>query len=131
MISEVYTCTTWNLSEDIILHYTRTTWFLLHSYNLISGLYNLISGFYTCTTWNLYLYGKITYFTLDSHTLIFITFAKTWFPWLFHSCCVCIFCYIHTYFVLIFMSTPSHCLLTCESYSFVIDLKWVKKCFQN
>ena len=52
-------------ADDIIVH-----WFLLHSYNLISG-------FYTCTTWNLYLYGKVTYFTLHSlHTLIFITFAK-------------------------------------------------------
>ena len=39
-------------------------------------LYNLISKFYTCTTWNLYLYSKVTYFMLHSHTLIFITFAK-------------------------------------------------------
>ena len=30
MISEFYTCTTWNLCEDIIVHYTRTTWILLH-----------------------------------------------------------------------------------------------------
>ena len=51
----------------------------------------------------------MTYFTLHSHNLIFITFTKTWFPWLFHSCCVCIFCCIHTCFVLIFMSKPSHC----------------------
>ena len=69
MVSEVYTCTTWNICEDIIVHYTRKTWLSRH-------LYNLISGFYTCTTWNLYLYGKVTYFTLHSHTLIFITFAK-------------------------------------------------------
>ena len=69
MVSEVYTCRTWNICEDIIVHYTRKTWLSRH-------LYNLISGFYTCTTWNLYLYGKVTYFTLHSHTLIFITFAK-------------------------------------------------------
>ena len=69
MVSEVYTCATWNICEDIIVHYTRKTWLSRH-------LYNLISGFYTCTTWNLYLYGKVTYFTLHSHTLIFITFAK-------------------------------------------------------
>ena len=55
--------------DDMILHYTRTTWLSLHSYNLITG-------FYTCTTWNLYPYCKIIYFTLHSHTLIFITFAK-------------------------------------------------------
>ena len=76
--------------DDIIVHYTRTSWLLLHSYNLISG-------FYACTTWNLYLYGKVTYFTLHSHTLIFITFKKTWFLWLFHSCCVCMHSYIYIF----------------------------------
>ena len=55
--------------DDMVVHYTRTTWLSRH-------LYNLISGFYTCTTWNLYLYGKVTHFTLNSHILIFITFAS-------------------------------------------------------
>ena len=55
--------------DNMVVHYARTT-------RLSRHLYNLISGFYTCTTWNLYLYGKVTYFTLHSHTLIFITFAK-------------------------------------------------------
>ena len=96
MISEVYTCTAWNLCEDIILHYTRTTWLSLHSYNLISG-------FYTCTTWNFYLYGKMTYFMLHLHTLIFIIFTKTWLPWLFHSCCVRMFCYIYIFCTYIYV----------------------------
>ena len=55
--------------DDMLVHYTRTTWLSLH-------LYNLISWFCTCTTWNLYLYGKVTYFTMHSYTLIFFTFAK-------------------------------------------------------
>ena len=76
MISNVYTCTTWILCEDIIVHYTRTTWLydistiwfqdstpaqpkifvddmILH-YARTTWLslhsYNLITGFYTCTT---------------------------------------------------------------------------------
>ena len=61
------------------------TWLSLH-------LFNLITGLYTCTTWNLFLYGKMTYFTLHWHTLIFVTIAITWFSWLFHSCCLCMFC---------------------------------------
>ena len=130
MISEVYTCTTWNLlrryhfalhSDNLtfttsvqfdfrvlhpynlnlcqrynFVHYSCTTWLLLYSYNLISG-------FYTCTTWNLYLYGKMTYLTLHLHTLIFITFTKAWFPWLFHSCCVCMFCYIYIFCTYIYV----------------------------
>ena len=83
--------------DDMVVHYTRTTWLSRH-------LYNLISGFYTCTTWNLYLYGKVTYFTLHSHTLIFITFAKHDFRGFF-ILVVCVFW--HTYFVLIFMSKLS------------------------
>ena len=89
-------------AENMVLHYTHTTWIPLHSYNLIPEVYicatwnlcwwyhctlhshNLIfttfvqldSGFCTWTTWNLNLYGKVTYFTLHSHTLIFITLAK-------------------------------------------------------
>ena len=119
MISEVYTCTTWSLCKDIIVttlaqpgfyyiskiwfpdstpaqpeifvddmvaHYTRTTWLSRH-------FYNLITGFYTCTTSNSYLSSKVTYFTLHSYILIFITIA--WFPWLFHSCCVYVFLHIH------------------------------------
>ena len=89
--------------NDMVVHYTRTTWLSQH-------LYNLISGFYTCTTWNLYLYGKVTYFTLHSHTLIFITFAKHGFRGLF-ILIVCIFSYIYTCFVLIFMSKLSCCRL--------------------
>ena len=89
--------------DDMVVHYTRTTWLSRH-------LYNLISGFYTCTTWNLYLYGKVTYFTLHSHTLIFITFAKHGFRGLF-ILIVCIFSYIYTCFVLIFMSKLSCCRL--------------------
>ena len=56
-------------------------------------LHNLISGFYSYTTWNLYLYGKVTYFTLHSHTLIFITFAKNDFC-SFFILVVCMFSYI-------------------------------------
>ena len=55
--------------DDMVVHYTHTTWLSRH-------LYNFISGFYTCATWNLNLYGKVSYFTLHSHTLIFITSAK-------------------------------------------------------
>ena len=32
LISEVYTCTTWNLCEDIILHYTPTTYLTFTSF---------------------------------------------------------------------------------------------------
>ena len=71
------------------------TWLSLH-------LLNLITGFYTCTTWNLFLYGKMTYFTLHWHTLIFVTIAITWFLWLFHSCCLCMFCETGKIILLIF-----------------------------
>ena len=134
MISNVYTCTTWNLCEDIIVHYTRTTWLydistiwfqdstpaqpeifvddmILH-YTRTTWLslysYNLVTGFYTCTTWNLYLYCKMIYFTLHSHTLIFITFAKYDFPGFF-ILIVCLCFLIYTYFVIIFMSTRCRC----------------------
>ena len=134
MISGVHNCTTWNLCKDIIIHslaqtnfyyiskiwfqdstpaqpeifvddmvvhYTPTTWLSRH-------LYNLISGFYTCTTWNLYLYGKVTYFTLHSHTLTFIPFAKHDFRGFFISIRVFRVCFFaYTYFVLIFMSKPT------------------------
>ena len=86
--------------DDMIVHYTRTTWLSLH-------LYNLISGFYTCTTWNFYLDGKVTYFTLHSHTLILFKFAKNDSCGFFILVCVCFLTYI--YFVLIFMSKLSHC----------------------
>ena len=72
--------------EDMVVHYTCTTWLSRH-------LYNLISAFYTCKTWNLYLYGKATYFTLHSHILIFITFAKHDFRGFFIFF-VCMFFYI-------------------------------------
>ena len=86
--------------DDIVVHYTRTTWLSWH-------LYNLISGFYTCTTWNIHLYGKVTYFTLHSHTLVFITFAKHdgFFLFLLYVCFI-----PYTYFGLIFMSKLSRCL---------------------
>ena len=121
MISKVYTCTTWNLCEDIIVHYTRTTWLYIRKiwfqdstpaqpeifvddmvvhYTrttwLSRHLYNLISGFYTCTTRNLYLYGKVTYCTLHSHTLTFITFAKHDFRGLFIFV-LCMFFYIYIF----------------------------------
>ena len=75
------------LVDDMVVHYTRTTWLSRH-------LYNLISGFYTCTTWNLYLYRKVTYFTLHSHTLTFIPFAKHDFRGFF-ILVVCVFLHIH------------------------------------
>ena len=120
MISGVHNCTTWNLCKDIIIHslaqtnfyyiskiwfqdstpaqpeifvddmvvhYTPTTWLSRH-------LYNLISGFYTCTTWNLCLYGKVTYFTLHSHTLTFTPFAKHDFRGFF-ILVVCVFLHVH------------------------------------
>ena len=75
--------------DDMVVHYTRTTWLSRH-------LYNLISGFYTCATWNLYLYGKVTYFTLHSHTLIFITFAKHDFRGFF-ILVMCFFSYVNIF----------------------------------
>ena len=87
--------------DDMVAHYTRTTWPSRH-------LYNLISGFYTCTTWNLYLYDKMIYFTPHSHTLIFITFAKHDFRGFFIlAACMFSAC---TYFVLKFMSRLSRSL---------------------
>ena len=85
--------------DDMVVHYTRTTWLSLH-------LYNLISGFYTCTTWNLYLYCKVTYFTLHSHTLIFITLAKHDFRDFF-ILVVCIFSYIYIFRTYIYVWTKS------------------------
>ena len=75
--------------DNMIVHYTRTTW-------LSRNLYNLISAFYTCTTCNLDLYGKVTYFTLYSHSLIFITFAKHYFR-SFFIIVVCMFSYIYIF----------------------------------
>ena len=121
MVSEVYTCTTWNICEDIIVHFTHTTWLYIRKiwfqdstpaqleifvddvvvhYTrttwLSWHLYNFISGFYTCTTGNLYLYGKVTYFTLHSHTLIFITFAKHDFRGFF-ILVMCMFSYVNIF----------------------------------
>ena len=42
--------------DDMVVHYTRTTWLSLH-------LCNLISRFYACTTWNLYLWDKVGFFS--------------------------------------------------------------------
>ena len=90
MISEAFS---FLLCVYVLLHIHISYLYLcLHSYNLISG-------FYTCTTWNLYLYGKMIYFTLHLHSLIFITFAKHDF-WDFFILAVCVLCYIyifHTY----------------------------------
>ena len=72
--------------DDMVVHYTRTTWLSWH-------LYNLISGFYTCTNWNLYLCGKVIYFTLHSNTLVFITIAKH--GGFFYSCCVYALFHMH------------------------------------
>ena len=85
--------------DDMVVHYTRTTWLSRH-------LYNLISGFYTCATWNLYLYGKVTYFTLHSHTLIFITLAKHDFRGFF-ILVVCRFSYIYIFRTYIYVKTKS------------------------
>ena len=54
--------------DDMVAHYTRATWLSRH-------LYNLISGFYIYTTWNLSFWWS-DIFTIHSHTLIFIIFAK-------------------------------------------------------
>ena len=70
--------------DDVIVHHTRTTWIWLHSYNLISR-------FYTSTTWNLFLFGKMTYFTLHSHTLIFIT-PQTFLSF---SFLLCVYFFLH------------------------------------
>ena len=99
MISDVYTWTTWNLFDDMVVHYTCTIWLSRH-------LYNLISGFYTYTTWNLYLYGKVTYFTLHSQTLIFITLAKHDFGGFF-ILVVCMFFYIYIFRTYIYVLTKS------------------------
>ena len=59
MISRFYTCTTWNFSEDIIVHYTHTTCTkFVH---------------YTCTTCNFY---RQYYSTLQLRNLILTTFVK-------------------------------------------------------
>ena len=50
----------------------------------------------SCTTWNLCLYGKVIYFTLPSHTLIFITFPKHDFRGFF-ILVVCMFSYIYIF----------------------------------
>ena len=89
-----------NFVDHMVVHYTRKTWLSLH-------LYNLISGFYTCTTWNLFPYGKVTYFTLHSHILIFIAFAKHVFRGFFIPV-VCMFSYIHMFRIYI-MSKLSRC----------------------
>ena len=86
--------------DDMAVRYTRTTWLPRH-------LYNLISCFFTCTTGNLYLYGKVTYFTLHSHTLIFITFAKHISVAFSFLLCACSLRY--TYFLLIFLFKLSRC----------------------
>ena len=58
--------------NDIILHSTRTTWFSLHSYNLISK-------FYIWTIWN--LFPRYNY-TLHSQNLILTEFAQLSFKFL-------------------------------------------------
>ena len=95
--------------DNMLVQCTRTTWLLLH-------LYNVSSRFYTCVTWNLYLYGKVTYFTLHSHTLVFITFAKHYFRGF-----VILFL-TYTYSVLIFMSKLSRCHSTLLEYFIIMDL---------
>ena len=85
--------------DDMVIHYTRTIWLSWH-------LHNLISRFYTCTTWNLYLYGKVTYFTLYSHTLIFITLAKHNFHDFF-ILVVCMLFYICIFRTYIYVKTKS------------------------
>ena len=79
--------------NDVVVPYTRTNWLSLYSYNLVAG-------FYACTTWNLYLYGKVIYFTLHSHTLIFITFAKHDFRLCF-ILVVCMLSYIYIFCIYI------------------------------
>ena len=81
--------------DDMVVHYTHTTWLSLH-------LYNLISGFYTCTTWNLYLYRKLAHFTLHLHTLIFITFAEHDLRHFF-ILAVCVFSYIYAFLTYVYV----------------------------
>ena len=57
------------------------------------------------------------YFTLHSHALIFITFAKYDFPGFF-ILVVCLCFLLYTYFVLIFMSKLSRCSICCEFHNF-------------
>ena len=121
MISGVCTCTPWNLCRKyhstLHLHNLILTTFVhlnirvlyLHNpksstpISLYSALAqpncyyicNMVSQFCTCTIWNLYLYCKITYLTLQSCKLIFITLAK-------HSVAcesffVCMFSYIYIF----------------------------------
>ena len=75
--------------DDMVVHYIHTALLSRH-------LYNLVSGFCVWAAWNLYLYGKVAYFALRSHVLIFITFAKHGFRGFFIliACifsCICIF----------------------------------------
>ena len=101
MISGFYTCATWNLCR----RYGCT----LHSRNLafttfvqldfrVLHLHNLKSIF--LVKWHFHD-------TLSHPNFHYI--RKTWFPWLFHSCCGC-FLHVHTYFVLNFMSRLSRSL---------------------
>ena len=70
LISEVYTCATWNLCEDIILHYTPTTYLTFTSFvQLDFRVLHLISGFYT------WFQGS----TLDFRVLHLISGFYTWF----------------------------------------------------
>ena len=120
MISAFYTHTTWNLcrrhgftlhSHNLIFTtFVQFDFRVLHLHNLKSNctnvVKNLISGFYTYTTWNLYLYSKVTYFTLHSQTLIFITLAKHDFRGFFIFV-VCMFFYIYIFRTYIYVLTKS------------------------
>ena len=81
--------------DDIIVHYTRTTWISLHSYNMISG-------FYTCTTWNLCLFGKMT-FSRYTRTLWFSLYTQIFLGLSFWLCVM--FSYISIFRTHIHVST--------------------------
>ena len=99
-----------NLSENDFrslhlhnLESLRRYHFALHSHNLTFT--TLVQfDFKVLHLHNLKSLSTIRLCTLHSHNLTFATFVyTTWFQgstlaqWLFHSCCVCMFCYIYVF----------------------------------
>ena len=105
------------VSIYINVHHARTTWILLHSYNLISG-------FYTCAASHLYLLDQMMCFTLHSHTLIFITTPR--FP-CFFILVICACFLTSPYFLLTFMSKLSRDpeWSTLEQLFFLRSCEWL------
>ena len=71
-------------ADNILVHYTHTTWLSLHSHSLISGSY-------ICTTWNFYLCDKNDVSYVHLHNRIFITLVKHDFSGLWSLLCVYVF----------------------------------------